>query len=83
MNKKAFYFLIIAGLCFGQSIKSGSDPKVREEAFAKNLSLEILGGKYFTFDHTIHFGSRTQLPFLCGSSVVESPINLFPTLLFL
>lgn len=63
MNKKAFYFMIIAGLCFGQSIESGFDPKVREEAFAKNLSLEILGGKYFTFDHTIHFGSRTQLPF--------------------
>ncbi len=63
MNKKAFYFMIITGLCFGQSIESGSDPKVREEAFAKNLSLEILGGKYFTFDHTIHFGSRTQLPF--------------------
>ena len=63
MNKKAFYFMIIAGLCFGQSIESGSDPKVREEAFAKNLSIEILGGKCFTFDHTIHFGSRTQLPF--------------------
>jgi hypothetical protein len=41
MNKKAFYFMIIAGLCFGQSIESVSDPKVREEAFNRNLSFFV------------------------------------------
>jgi hypothetical protein len=76
MNKKAFYFMIIAGLCFGQSIESGSDPKVREEAFNKNLSLEIFGGKYFTFDHEMEF-SATTLPFYMwkgGGAIIYQPI---------
>lgn len=63
LSKYVLCGLLLATLCFSQSIESGFDPKVREEAFAKNLSIEILGGKCFTFDHTIHFGSRTQLPF--------------------